>query len=73
MTKTVKSKVDRSKVVGKVVEMEQHRSGHELKLKDARARALREALRAARQREPSKQESTQKLLAIFKHKPSPKS
>ena len=58
--------------MAKIVDMEQRRNAHELKLKDTRTGKLRDDLANASQKQPDQQQSTQKLLNIFKRKPAPK-
>jgi hypothetical protein len=56
----------------KVVDFQAGRSRHEHKHKDERAARLKADLRAARETPPTQDESTRKLLAMFKRKPAPK-
>ena len=58
--------------MGKVVDLSAGRARHGHKQDDERTERLKGALRAARETPPTKDESTRKLLAIFKRKPGPK-
>lgn len=56
----------------KVVDFDAGRARHEHKHKDERTARLREDLRNARETPATQDESTRKLLALFKRKPAPK-
>lgn len=58
--------------MSKVVDFEAGRDRHAHRHKDQRAARLRDELRNARESAPAQDESTRKLLALFKRKPAPK-
>lgn len=57
--------------MGKIVDMTELRQQHELKRKDERTEEMRNAFRQAREGVATPQQSTEKLLKIFKKKPVP--
>ena len=56
----------------KVVDMEQRRSEHALKLKDAKTRELREAFRKAREAGSAEEQALLRLFSKFERKKPPK-
>ena len=55
--------------MGRVIDLESRRDVHRENVRDTRTRELREALRSAREGAETQQESTRKLLNLFKKNP----